>query len=118
MSRDDTAVTLRQMVDHAHEAINFLDGTTQAAFYDDRMRNLAVVRLLEVVSEAAARISHDDRARFSSVRWSSIVGLRNRLIHGYDTVDLGIVWQIVQNELPEFVMQFEQAIAELTSNDS
>lgn len=58
------------------------------------MLALAVVRLLEIIGEAASRVPVEERARRPNVPWAAIVGLRNRLIHGYDDVDHDIVWAI------------------------
>lgn len=69
----------------------------------DRQLELSLVRLLEVVGEAANRVPRDVQARYPEIPWSAIVGLRNRLIHGYDSVDLDIVWQIVQEDLAPLV---------------
>lgn len=66
----------------------------------DRQFNLAIVRLLEIVGEAAARISPAGRVSLPNIPWPAIVGLRNRLIHGYDEVDFDIVWDIIQIDLP------------------
>jgi len=52
--------------------------------------------LLEIIGEAATRISKEDQARYTDISWPEIVSLRNRLIHGYDTVDFDVVWQIVK----------------------
>ena len=63
--------------------------TTIASF------NLALVRLLEIVGEAASRTPADERYQYPQIPWGEIVGLRNLLIHGYDSVDFDILWQIM-----------------------
>lgn len=79
------------MFDHAREAVAMAKGRTRADLDADRQFNLALVRLLEIVGEAANRMPEDERARFPDVPWPQIVGLRNRLIHGYDEVDFDIL---------------------------
>ena len=69
----------------------------------DRLLALALVRLLEIIGEAAARVPAEERARRPGVPWSSIVSLRNRLIHGYDDIDHDIVWEVVTTDLPALV---------------
>ncbi len=69
----------------------------------DRQFNLALVRLLEIVGEAANRVPVDQRAQIPEIPWPEIVGLRNRLIHGYDEVDFDILWQIVGHDLPRLI---------------
>ena len=61
------------------------------------------MRLLEIVGEAAAKVSPEARTKFPAIPWSEIVGLRNRLIHGYDSVDFDVLWRIVESDLPALV---------------
>jgi len=77
-----------------------VQGRFRADLDSDRQFNLAIVRLLEIVGEAAARVSPEGQDSLPAVAWPAIVGLRNRLIHGYDEVDFDIVWDIVQVDLP------------------
>jgi|SRR5579859_4257171 len=72
--------------------------------------NLALVRLLEVVGEAASRTPTDERTQYPDIPWTQIVGLRNRLIHGYDSVDFDILWQIVTHDLPPLIAALEQIV--------
>jgi uncharacterized protein with HEPN domain len=62
-----------------------------------------LVRLLEIVGEAAMRLSPELRAEHPEIPWSQIVGLRNRLIHGYDTVNFDILWAILTGDLGPLV---------------
>lgn len=82
-------------------------GRTRADLDDDRMLNLALVRLLEIVGEAASRLPEEERARFPTVPWSQIVGLRNRLIHGYEVVDFDVLWKIIEEDLPPLIAALE-----------
>ena len=105
MSRHDPTASLRQMRDHAHEVVALMRGRTRGDLDSDRLLALAVVRLLEIIGEAAARVPAQERVRRPGVPWSSIVGLRNRLIHGYDDVDYDIVWEIVTSDIPSLISQ-------------
>ena len=96
-------VRLRHMLDHAREAVSMLRGKKRADLDTDRKLNLALVRLLEIIGEAAARISKEDRDHYSNIPWPEIIGLRNRLTHGYDDVDFDILWQIVTVDLPPLI---------------
>src|SRR3546814_18565993 len=89
------------MVDHAQEAIDLVFGRQRSDLDVDRVLCLALVRLMEIVGEAAARVTPETRDRILLVPWGGIIGLRNRLIHGYDSVDLDILWTILSRELPE-----------------
>lgn len=103
MSRHDPTLSLRQMRDHAHELLTLMHGRSRSDLDADRLLALAVVRLLEIIGEAATRVPVEERARRPAIPWSSIVGLRNRLIHGYDDVDYDIVWAIVSTDLAALV---------------
>ncbi len=110
MSRHEGDVRLRHMLDHAREAVAMARGRTRADLDTDRQLNLALVRLLEIVGEAAGRVPSEERARRPDIPWPEIVGLRNRLIHGYDSVDFDILWEIVTNDLPPLIAALEKAL--------
>ncbi|HYH86818.1 MAG TPA: HepT-like ribonuclease domain-containing protein [Pyrinomonadaceae bacterium] len=113
MSKPDRdAAALRHMLDHAREATSFARGKTRADLDTDRLLNLALTRLLEITGEAASRVAENVRARHPEIPWPQIVGLRNRLIHGYDSVDLDILWQIVTGDLPPLIASLESIINE------
>jgi len=82
-------------------------GRKRADLDSDRQFSLALVRLLEIIGEAANRVRDDQRARIPQVPWAQIVGMRNRLIHGYDEVDFDILWQIVSHDLPKLIEVLE-----------
>ena len=103
MLPDRDRVRLLHMLEHAQEAIQLMAARTRPDLDADRILSLALVRLLEIVGEAAARVSSDARARRPAIPWTEIVSLRNRLIHGYDSVDLDVLWTIVDTDLPALV---------------
>lgn len=78
----------------------------------DRQFNLALVRLLEIIGEAANRVPEAERARMPAVPWPQIVSLRNRLIHAYDEVDFDILWRIATHDLPQLVEALEKHVVE------
>lgn len=78
----------------------------------DRMLNLAMVRLIEVVGEAANRVSKSTQELHSEIAWREIISMRNRIIHGYDTVDLDILWAVIQDDLPTLVEQLRKALGQ------
>ncbi|MBI4454790.1 MAG: DUF86 domain-containing protein [Acidobacteria bacterium] len=99
------------MLDHAKEAVSLVEGRNRQDLDSDRLLNLALVRLVEIVGEAAARIPKEDWALYPQIAWSQIVGLRNRLIHGYNSVDFDILWQVVSRDLPALVAALEEILA-------
>ena len=108
MPSHDTDVRLRHMLDAAREAAQMAQGKTRADLDTDRPLNLSLVRLLEIVGEAASRVPVVERAQYSGIPWVQIVGLRNRLIHGYDNVDFDILWEIVTQDLPPLIAELEK----------
>jgi uncharacterized protein with HEPN domain len=103
---------LLQMLKHAREAVAFARGKSRADLDAERLLSLALTRLLEIIGEAAGRVPEGVRARHPEIPWPQIVGLRNRLIHGYDSVDLDILWQVVTGDLPPLITSLESIIAE------
>lgn len=82
MSRHDDGARLRHMLDHALEAVALCASKSRADLDRDRLLNLAPVRLVEVIGEAANRVSPEAQRRLTAIPWPAIVGMRNRLIHG------------------------------------
>lgn len=113
MSRHDLEVRLQHMLDAAREAGTLVAGRPRADYDGDRTLRLALVRLLEVVGEAAGRIPMDFRDSHPEIPWFGVVGLRNRLIHGYDEVDYDIVWRILTEDIPSLITRLEEAISDL-----
>jgi uncharacterized protein with HEPN domain len=111
MPRRETGVSLRQMHDHAREAMDMVRDRARADLDTDRMLNLALVRLLEILGEAAGRVPPEDRVRYPQIPWIQLVNLRNRLIHGYDQVDFDILWQILTTDLPPLVDELEMILS-------
>lgn len=103
MPQDKDRIRLRHMLDHASEAIQMARGRKRGDLDTDRQFNLSLVRLLEIVGEAAARVSEPTRKIHPQIAWVEIAGLRNRLVHGYDDVDFDILWDIIQMDLPPLV---------------
>ena len=111
MPHSKGAVRLRHMLDHAREAVEMAKGKSRADLDSERKLNLSLVRLLEIVGEAAGRMTPEDRAQYPDIPWPEIVSLRNRLIHGYDSVDFNILWQILKTDLPRLIKKLEKILA-------
>jgi len=107
MSRHDARLSLAHMRDHACPAIGLVRGRTRADLDSDRLLNLGLVRLLEIVGEAASRLPSDEQVRYPKIPWRQIVNLRNRLIHGYDRVDFDLLWKILQEDMPSLVAELD-----------
>jgi len=86
-------------------------GRLRADLDEDRVVNLAIVRLLEMLGEAANRIPRDDQTRYPRIPWAQLIGLRNRLIHAYNQIDHDILWQILTSDLPPLCAELERLLS-------
>lgn len=81
---------------------------------DEFLRNLqlqdAVIRRLLVMAEAAKRLSEETRLSLPNVSWKEMRGMRNRLVHQYDDLNLNIVWNVVQTEIPVLIQELQSFI--------
>lgn len=97
---------------HILEAITKIDKYTKHVSFEKFIKNDekkdAVVRNLEIIGEAAAKIPHRIRKKYPKTAWRDIIDMRNRLIHEYFGVDFGIVWDVINNELPLLKKQFDK----------
>lgn len=76
------------------------------------MLSLALIRLLEIIGQAAKGVSLEYRMNHPNIAWKNMTGMRDRLIHGYFDVDLDIVWETVTKDLPPLIAQLEPLLAE------
>lgn len=83
----------------------YLSGKTRPELEQDRMLQDAIVRRLEIVGEAARRLSDDARNELSHIRWSQIMGMQDIIIHQGDRIDLDFLWQVATNDLPQLAHQ-------------
>jgi len=88
----------------------YLEGFTRDAFMKNVQLQDSVIRRLEIIGEAAGRISVSFRERHLAIPWSRMIGMRNRMIHTYDAVDLDIVWTTVQERIAELLALFEPIV--------
>ena len=108
--RKDDRVRLQHMLDAANEALTFTKGRIRADLDNDRMLVLSLVRELEIIGEAASKVSQETRSQTSAVPWQDIIGMRNRLIHAYFDVDLDTVWSTVTKDLPFLKAELEKIL--------
>ena len=98
------------MVDAIEASSTFIAGRSRQDLDTDRMLVFALVRAVEIIGEAASRLSSEGRAEVPGLPWSSIVGMRNHLIHAYFDVDLDILWNTVTQALPPLGDQIHAAL--------
>jgi len=110
MTQHDDTVRLQHMLDHSREAVAMIAGKTRLDLRRDRKLELALVRLVEVVGEAAARVTPQGQAKYPTIPWPEAIGMRNRLIHGYDQVDLDVLWDTITDDLPPLIAELERIL--------
>jgi len=110
MSRREDVTSLNDMLAHSREAVELLGDTGREALAGDRVKQLALTRLVEVVGEAANRVSPAAQREHPEIPWPQIIGMRNRLIHGYDVIDYDLLWDTVTADLPPLIAALERIV--------
>ena len=109
---ESDVIRLRHMLDAAREALSFIAGRSSEDLSRERMLVLALVKEIEIIGEAASRISDESRKALPRIPWPKIIAMRNRLIHACADVDLSIVWDTLTGALPELLRELETALAD------
>jgi uncharacterized protein with HEPN domain len=104
---------LHDMVEYANDAEQFVAGMTYEQFLADRKTQLAVIRALEVIGEAATHIPAEVQNALTAVPWRDIKGMRNQLIHAYPGIDLHVVWDTVLHNLPPLKAQIAAILTQM-----
>lgn len=114
----DPVITLRSdririthMLESAQRALRIASGLTAATLEADEIRLLAVVKSIEIIGEAAMKVSESTQQRLPKVEWKGIRQMRNRLIHGYDSIDPARVWDALSIDVPPLIVELETALA-------
>ena len=108
-SRDD-ATSVRHMLEAARKAVGFTAGRSRGELESDELLALGLVRLMEMIGEAATRVTEATRERNRTIPWAQVIGMRNRLIHGYDVIDLDVLWQTVTDDLPPLIENLQRIV--------
>jgi len=111
MSRRNDLLLLQDMLEHARLAREAARGRSRADLVGDRVFRAACERFLEIIGEAASRVSDEFKAAGPDIPWRKITGTRNILVHGYAQIDLDILWNIIQIDLPTLIGQLERALS-------
>ncbi|MFO8057907.1 MAG: HepT-like ribonuclease domain-containing protein [bacterium] len=112
MSSRDDRLGLRDMRNHAREAVDMLGNSSREELKNNRMLQLALTHLVEIVGEAANRVSREAQKTHHQIPWPFIIGMRNRLIHGYDLIDLDLLYDTITQDLLELIVSLELIIGE------
>ena len=115
--QDRDIIRMRHMVDAATKAVSFVTGKSRDYLDEDEKLSLALVRLVEIIGEAASKVTAETQNRHPEIPWSDIIATRNRLIHAYEAVNLDILWAIVSADLPPLITQLQRAIEQETKGN-
>ncbi|QTA83073.1 DUF86 [Desulfonema limicola] len=115
MQKDDN-IRILHMLDSAKEAVGFVNNINRAALDKDRKLVLALVKSIEIVGEAAARISDETCKKYPQIPWQNIVGMRNRLVHGYFAINLDILWKTTIEDLPPLIIELKKIVSMFDNN--
>lgn len=110
MSQNDPMPRIHHMCDAAKEAVEMIENHTRENLDTNRMLNLSLTRLVEIIGEAATQIPEEFRLQYHDIPWREMSGTRNRLIHCYDTIDCDVLWTIVKEDLPVLILKLEEII--------
>ena len=110
MTQRDDSVYVAHMINTANKAIYFVAGLSREDFDNNEQLKLAVTHLLQIIGEAARRVSSDFRDRHPEIPWKAIVGMRNKVVHDYLNVDEDIVWDTVKYDLAPLVVELTKLL--------
>ncbi|MDZ4674087.1 MAG: DUF86 domain-containing protein [Gemmatimonadota bacterium] len=111
MPRNDR-FALEQMLESALRIGGLVRGTSRDMFESDEVRQLALLHLIQRLGEGASRLSADFRAEHPEFPWVEMIGMRNRIVHGYDDLDPEIVWRVATEDIVPVVAALERALAD------
>jgi uncharacterized protein with HEPN domain len=100
MDKKDT-IRIYHMLKASSEILEFVKNKDKEFFTNNRMLILAVIKDIEIIGEAASKISENVKHKFCNIMWNEIIGMRNRLIHVYFDIDIDILWKTVQFDIPD-----------------
>ncbi|MBN2272623.1 MAG: DUF86 domain-containing protein [Sedimentisphaerales bacterium] len=103
-------VRLSHMLDGALEIRQYVDTSTREDLDNDRKLVHSLVRLLEIIGEAASQVSDELRESFPEIPWMVIVGMRNRLIHAYFAINLEVIWSTSKEDIPLLIAELKRIL--------
>jgi len=101
MSKREIKILLDDIIESINNIESYITKLNKTQFFSNKMAVDAVVRNLEIIGEATKNIPDDYKMQHSNVDWRGMAGLRDVIIHGYFNVDLEIIWEIIQQDMPQ-----------------
>jgi len=106
--KENNIVYIKHIRDAIKSIIEYTKDVNKKSFISKNMIQDAVIRRIETIGEAAKNVSIDFRETYSEIQWRKIVGMRDKLIHGYFNVDVERVWNVIINDIPVLKKQIEE----------
>lgn len=110
MSKHNDQVYVGHMVDTATKAVSFVSSMSREDFDNNEPLRLAVTHLLQIVGEAARRVSLEFRDAHPEIPWKVIVGMRSKIVHDYFSIDEDVVWETVKTDLAPLIVKLERLL--------
>ena len=99
------------MLDAAREAMSFAAGKDRGCLNTDRMLVLSLTKDIEIIGEAASKVSEETRNDCPDIPWSDVISMRNHLIHAYFDIDLDVLWSTIANDVPSLISALEKIVS-------
>jgi uncharacterized protein with HEPN domain len=103
-------IRLRHMLDAGQQAVSFVEDKSRGDLDKDPVLAFALMKTIEIIGEAASKVSRGSKERLKEIPWPEIIGMRNRLIHAYADISLDILWHTVASNLPPLIQALEKII--------
>jgi len=111
--RSEDVIRLRHMLDAGRDATSFAAGRRREDLDSDRQLVLAVVKCIEIIGEAASRVSPEGQAEAAELPWRDMIDMRHRLVHAYYDVNLDVVWSTLREDLPPLIAALESVVGRI-----
>ena len=110
MSPKNEHVYIQHMIDNSNKAISFVKEISREDFDNDEKLRLALTHLLQIIGEAARRVSPEFRENHPQIPWKEIVGMRSKVVHDYLNVDEDMIWSTIKYDLAPLVLELEKIL--------
>jgi len=108
--KPEDKIRLLHMLDAALEIQQYVESSTRLSLNHDRKLVHSLVRLLEIIGEAANQVSEELRDNIPEIPWPVIIGMRNRLIHAYFSINLNVVWNTSTEDIPLLITELKKLL--------
>ena len=110
-------IRIQHMLAAANDALQFSKGRSRKDLENDRILALAIIKCIEIIGEAASKVSNECRDKYPDIPWLDIINMRNRMIHAYHDVNLDIVWATIIQDLPPLSYDLQNLLASKSDSE-